>query len=90
MIVYTFKFGQLDSFVRRTFSSKTVAERERRKYARVLNPSSRDERTWWLNTHPLETVSLDYKHEIVEFMEDISNEHRNDLNKRIGVNYWNG
>jgi hypothetical protein len=87
MIVYTFKFGEGDSFVRRTFCSKTVAERERRNCARRLIGSSRDDRTYWLNEHPLEQKVLEYKHEIVDYMEEISNEHRNSLHERIGRNY---
>ncbi len=87
MIVYTFKFGEGDSFVRRTFCSKTVAERERRTIARRLVGSSRDERIFWLNEHPLEQRVLQYKHEIVEYMEQVANEHRGNLHERIGRNY---
>lgn len=87
MIVYSFKLGSGDSFIRRSFSSKTVAERERRRYSRILNGSSRDARTYWLNEHPIEQRILEYKHEVVEFMEEISNEHRDDIHSRLGRNY---
>jgi hypothetical protein len=89
MIVYTFKFGEGDSFVRRTFCSKTVAERERRNIARRLIGSYHMalERTYWLNEHPLEQKVLKYKHEIVDYMQEIADEHRDSLHERIGRNY---
>ena len=89
MIIYTFIIGEGDSFVRRTFCSKTVAERERRRYSRILSGASRDARTFWLNEHPLQVRHLKYKHEIVEYMEDITNEQREPINERLGRNYSN-
>jgi hypothetical protein len=42
---------------------------------------------YWLNEHPLEQKVLEYKHEIVDYMEEVANEHRGSLHERIGRNY---